>query len=59
MTLWGTFQLDKFSHLRNTLKSKTSQLWEQNVISTLIGMQKCPDSKIISLKNSLEKANET
>lgn len=45
------FQLDKISHLRKALESKSFQLKEQNAIPTLIGMQKCPE--VFKIKNSL------
>ena len=55
------FQLEKLIHLKHALESRGSQI-KQNGIHILIGMQKLPklqDSKITSLKDSLQKAKET
>ena len=61
--LWGTFPLDKIVHLRSALESQGSQIkqtewhtyfnWYAEAFKRLL-----QDSKVASLKNLLQKANE-
>ena len=60
--LWGIFQLDNIAHLRNALERKRSQVeqieWDVYFNWHSEASKSLQNSKIASLKDSLQKANE-